>query len=367
MSFNKKRALILSGIKWNDTLQRHQSIAVTLTELGYVVYFVEGIISSSFSVKKLFNHFKCLKTDNKELKNDVPQDINIISAKYVNPNSGIFRAINCRETNKVIDRIGETFDLVINYLPIYTTYDFLNKIKYEMLIYDCVRDFQNWGGYPKDIQKIESWLGEKADYIFTDSYYLTNKMIGKWGDKVFQILPTIDNSLCNEQQKDLSEIRDIGYVGTLGKHIDVCLLKKLVNRGYRFHLFGRVEIPLDFEVANHGYYSDLKMLFAQVFQSVDAIIIPYKGNMDGVIPAKTMQCLASGLPVFISEFYDSRRLEQYMYVYKNDIDLMGKIANFNKEDFLAKRSRAIGFIQENTTGKLMDRLGEILNEHQSSV
>ncbi len=50
-----KRVLILSGIPWNTTFQRHHKISLFLNSLGYEVIFVEKIPSSKFSINKLFS------------------------------------------------------------------------------------------------------------------------------------------------------------------------------------------------------------------------------------------------------------------------------------------------------------------------
>ena len=68
----------------------------------------------------------------------------------------------------------------------------------------------------------------------------------------------------------------------------------------------------------------------------DAIIIPYKGNMNGVIPAKMFESLATFKPVYVSSFYDSNVLKKYIYVFENYDNLEYMIKNFNYNEFQEK-------------------------------
>lgn len=358
----KKRVLILSGIKWDDTWQRHQTIAMALFDLGYKVYFIERIISSSFSVKKFWNYLNNLDNSTTS-KNIVPPEITVINGHFLNPDGGIFRIINRNGINKILREIGYVFDVVINYLPVSTTFDFINKIKYKILIYDCVRSFKNWGGYPKNFIKIEKWLCDKARYILTDSFYLTNKMKEDYEDKVVQILPTIDASLCKYRVVMSSKkIKNIGYIGTVGEHVDTDLLSRLNKDGFFIHIFGKVRVKVNFEFEYHGFFSDMAKLFQELIESVDALIIPYKSNMDGVIPAKTMQCLSTNLPVFASAFYDMKYLEKFLYIYNNYEELLEKLLTFDSDIFFSKLSKINNFVEMNTVESLKNTLGALVNE-----
>lgn len=361
----EKKALILSGIMWNDTKQRHQTIAEIFAEEGYEVYFVEGIVSSSFSVKKLISRLRNRKNNKTGTQPEltVPKKIHVTGGGYVNPDGGLFKLVNFRRNKKIIGEIGNRFDVVIDYLPINTTADFLDRIKYKLLIFDCVRDFCNWGGYPKSLPKIEGRLCEKSDYIFTDSFYLTDKMKKKYGDKVVQLLPTVGDEISDGSYiKKSGKIKKIGYIGSLGTHIDTDLLAKLSSEGYEIHLFGRAETELDLKIVDHGFFTDLYQMMNEVKASADALIIPYKGNMDGVIPAKTIQCLSTGLPVFVSDFYDSRRLGEYLYVYRNAEELGNLLTNFDYDDFYKRRDKIDKFVKENTVKNLKGRIERIIND-----
>lgn len=345
-----KKILILSGINWNDTLQRHQRIAKFLANNNYQVYFIENIISSKFTIKKAWNKI-FYKKDSVNIQNKIFKNIKIYNKTFLNPH-GIFKYYNHIQVKKLLNKIGIEFDIVINYLPIETTNYILEKCKYKILIYDCVRDFQNWGGYPKNIKKYEKILFEKVNYILVDSYYLKNKVIQKSNKSIIQILPTIDLQEYKIYEKvydkKISKINKITYFGTIGEHIDIELLNYLAEY-FEINIIGKIDnnIKVSDKIKIYKFESNLTKLAEKIINVSDALVIPYKGNMNGVIPAKLIQSLATGLPVFISKFYDSIILSDKVYIFKNKENLKKIIEEFNYEEFIQKKEKYKRFIISN--------------------
>jgi len=327
-----KNAIILSGIAWNATQQRHHNVANWLYKLGYNVFFVEKITSSKFTIKKLLN--QVFKQKQNAIKNP-ENEIKVISSKFLNPE---FRKINEKICQEVLKQLPYEVDLVINYLPIETTMYLLEKIKYKKLIYDCVRDFSKWGYYSKNIVNIEKKLIEMSDLILTDSYYLTDKIKTKYQNKkVVQLLPIIEKTQKNISEKSpRKQIKNILYYGSVGAHVDTRILKKLASDGYIINIMGQIDIKLNFQYVNLGYYSNKEKMIKKIMEVADAIIIPYKGNMDGVIPVKLLESIKTLKPIYISSFYDSNKLEKYLYVYKDYDELKKMLNNYTEEKHLEK-------------------------------
>lgn len=316
------KALILSGIPWNTTLQRHHKISTWLKEMNYDVYFIEAIPSSKFSFKKVL--LRLFKIFNKKTNVNIEKNVKVFNGKFLTPDK-IFTKYNNKKINKLFEKIPKSYDIVVNYLPISTTYNILSNISYDFLIYDCVRDFENWGGYPSNVNYYENKIIEKSNIVLTDSFYLTNKKNG------VQFLPSLTRKQYDVFKNNIKpdKIKNIVYFGQIDKHIDIDILKKL-SSNYNIHLIGNSNIKLNFPYISHGFISDKEKLAIEI-SKCDAIIIPYKGNMDGVIPAKLVESLASNLPVFISPFYDSEKLNKYCYVYHNYDELLDLIRNYKKE------------------------------------
>lgn len=337
---NNKKALILSGIKWNTTIQRHHAVARSLSEMGYEVYFVEGIVSSSFSLGKLLKKITGRLKGGVDTQSNVPKnDVYVVSGGFVNPHGGLFAYYNKRCVDGLLRHIPDEYELVVSYLPVKTTLHILDRVKTSRYIYDCVRDFTNWGGYPKDIRSIEKRLVELSESVLVDSYYLRDKMHKKYPEKnIQQILPMLKDGQAEvfEKGKPPLGIKKITYIGQISSHINIDIFDTLIEGDYEIHHFGDSTISLSPAIVSHGFTADPVELAQLILDNSDALIIPYKGNMDGVIPAKLFECLATNLPVFVNSFYDSRELADMLYVYNDAEDLMRQLDCFDIGDH-AKR------------------------------
>ena len=191
-----KRALVLSGIYWNETWQRHQQFAEYLASIGYEVFFVEHIISSVLTFEKIKDIVGKAETINNIKINPKHNNIKLCSAKFLMPQNGLFFLWNHYVNKKLVREIGADFDVVFNYLPINTTRDLLDQIHYKTLVYDCVRNFVGWSGcrYPSNIADEEAYLCDRADMVFVDSIFLLDKMnAAGCTKKIEQFFPVINN------------------------------------------------------------------------------------------------------------------------------------------------------------------------------
>lgn len=343
------RALILSGIYWDDPWQRHQQIAKYLAKCGYSVVFVEHIVSSKFSIEKLVKKIERRDQRRECQRNERITGIEVFHSYFINPDSVLTDLINKVEIKRILNTVGRQFDLVINYLPISTTLDIVNKITYKKLVYDCVRNFEVWPGYSNKVKKNELKLIRKSDSIFTDSYYLTNKMISIKGSKfVYQFLPSVNGEWENGiKKKKIQKIQNLAYFGSVDAgHIDLNVFQKLNEIGYNVHVWGVASENITKICTYHGYKSNLKELVRDIYNYTDAIILTYKGDLEGVIPSKMFQCLSLGIPVYISEFYDSIRLKNALFVYKDVFDLIDKIESFSDQEYSEKRINGLSLVEK---------------------
>lgn len=330
-----KTALILSGVYWNDTIQRHHQFTYYLVKAGYRVVFVEHIVSSRFTVRRLFRAINRGGKNAVKAENAIPENVVIKNQGFVNPGSGILKVINEKKAKELVNAVGRDFDLVISYLPINTTRFIVDKLNCGLIIYDCVRNFTDWekGMYYDSIGKEENLLLDRCDKVFADSYFLVDYLKKKTEKPIVQFLPIANDAWrrgCAEGHGDVSKIKNIGYFGTVGSSINKNHFAKLWECGYSIHIWSDKADLGGIEFTDHGYKSDLTELASDVCNTCDAIVIPYRDNVDGVIPAKLVQCLYSQKPVFITEFYDSLKLSEYLYVYKDEVDLIDQLAHFDE-------------------------------------
>lgn len=325
---------MLTGISWNDTFQRHQQFAIYLKRHGYQVVFVERIVSSKFSVSKLVSTLKSRKkVYGKAIRNGV-EGISLANYHFLNPEDGIFKLVNIFKIKQLLNKYGTDYDVVFNYLPINTTRMIIDRLRYNHLVYDCVRNFEEFGGYRDDIIEEEKYIISKSEKVFTDSYFLTNKM-RKLKSDVVQFLPITNSDwLKGCKPKKINSITEITYFGTVrDQDLDVGILKDLSLLGYNIHIWGNVLTEVNFNFINHGFESDLEKLAREISTISDAIILPYRGKIDGIIPAKLVQSLCTKLPVFCTKFYDSAVLKDCLYLFDDTEQLNKMIENFDYSYF----------------------------------
>lgn len=289
--------------------------------------------------------------------------------KFANPDKGIFFMYNKTKAKKLkkiyINKTGNTkIDLIINYLPISTTKMIIEQFEYKRLIYDCVKDFENWENAPVDVKYYERILVNKADAVLVDSYFLLNKIEKKFQIKAFQFLPIVTNDWLEGCKANTikENICNFAYFGTIDEHIDVEIFKMLTLKGYKIHIWGKINKNLDFDYIYHGFKNDMKILVKEILQYSDAILIPYKGNMDGVIPTKIMQALSTMLPVFCSTFYDSRFLNNYLYLYEEPSKLINLIEEFNYKMHQKKNKEIEKYLKDKDEIRQYEYFKKVIDE-----
>lgn len=335
-----KRALVISGVKWDATYQRHHLNTKILAKNGYKVDFLEGCKTSKMSLKKIIGllgeklrNFSVQKKDNSLVKN-ARSDINVFSLFFLPPGGFFSSQINGLLFNIFhFRKLATNYDLILIYTPS-DHVKFLN-VDDSYLIYDCVRAFSVWGGYHKSLYENEKLLFSKAHKVTCDSFYLKDIHLPELVEegKISHLIPPLEVELTNYSYSLSNDIKVIGYFGSVSDHIDITIFDKLLESGYEIHFWGvDDEGLLPEKVVNHGYVSDQKELFAQLSLYCCALIIPYKYVLDGVYPAKLAISLATRLPVFSSKFYDSKKLSNMLYVYDNMEGLLKTLNGYNIEE-----------------------------------
>lgn len=353
----KKSALIISGVFWDDTWQRHHNITQVLLENGYEVDFVSGVKSSGITISKLTSVFLSKFQQNKKNSN----------SSNPRPESGFkehsafnlpYQSIKNIALPKILTSLSKKeFDVVICYIPCPLSLSLLTEIKYKKLIYDCVRNFSGWSGIAKSVIDSEIELASKADQVWVDSYYLKNKM-HNLNQNIVQILPSVSEDY-GFKSKQTNELKSFAFFGSVSDHFDTKVVDTFASMGVKLYLWGVDELGIADKYSNvefMGYCSNEKELIEQLRKYADAIIIPYKGVMEGVIPAKLLQSLTSRMPVFVSSFYDADQLKDILYVYKNSQELEQQIKNYDAVEFGSRLLKINDLIASNTHNKLAENI-----------
>ncbi|TLS77478.1 glycosyltransferase family 1 protein [Photobacterium damselae] len=322
------KVAIISGISWNHTFQRQQKTAVALKKLGFNVDFITGF---KLRNPRLDDFVRLVKNKSYKKKQDEIVFVNTLNFKMLPPTCYLFNKLNNMLFKYRYDSL-KSYDLILTFLPHPV---FRNLSDNSILIYDCVRDFSEWGGYPKELLNYEAELIKKSNVILFDSFWLEqkiNKIRMKDSIQIFPTYPDIINKL-KVNSPIPNKIKTLCYYGSINSKIDIKTLNKL-SEEYTVTLIGPVseDVKLSKNIIYHGAISDQEELFFEVMKN-DAFIIPYIGNMNGVIPAKTTELLNMNKPTFISSFYDANKLSDCWFVYSDYDDLLRQIKSYNKNNF----------------------------------
>ncbi|HIF9339278.1 TPA: hypothetical protein ACX6RO_003401 [Photobacterium damselae] len=353
-----KTALIVSGVAWNETWQRHQTNAMLLVNMGFQVDYINGIKTSKPTLNKICNKLKAVfkKKEILSIKNKSNKKINIIPSFFIPPLGSFSKVINqiiykMYYKNKLLS----SYDVVIYYVPV-DVYSEFNQIGCYK-IYDCVRAFKSWGGYSQTLYQNEEMICKTVDKIICDSFFIKDRYLSNYD--VEQLIPYNEYNNRNIPNPKSSIISNICYFGSVSDHIDINLLN-LLSKHYRVHIWGKIDptISLSNNIKYHGYISDQDKLFSEINENSDAILIPYVGNMDGVFPAKLIASFSLNIPVFTSRFYDAMKMNNMLYIYDDYDSLISMLDSFNYDEY-----------QKNSTDRdlLLEQSSEYFNKFKNII
>jgi len=355
-----QKVLVISGVSWDSTHQRHHKVVEFLDRNGYQVDFISNVKSSSvFSLSKIMSKISNKFFNQRSSSTNTKPSDKFLEIKSFNlPYKTIINKLFLLIVKKKL-RFAD-YDIVIYYIPCQFTHLLLNSVSTKRVIYDCVRNFSGWDNITKSVVKYERLLLQQVDRVLVDSYYLKDKLSVVHSD-VHQILPSVYTQCFHS--KVTGRLNKFAFFGTVSNHFDESVLGVLSKCNVELFIWGVDELGLsdkyDF-IKFKGYIDNECQLLTEIHQTCDAIIIPYKGSMDGVIPAKLMQSLSTGLPVFVSSFYDSRYLNDFLYVYSNQQDLEDSILNFSIKEHIMVAKRSKSFSLENSADKFNENLKKSL-------
>ncbi len=344
-----KEVIILSSIEWKFQWQRHHIFATLFSKICKRVIFIESQAKRNPEIKDIPRIIErvirfALKRSQRlapRKGSKLPKNLNIISPLVLPSTFKIYRKINKKIfipllAKKILSH-GIKKPLVLNYLPTQTSLDLIKKLSPSLLIYDCVSNFPQFPGVPKDTETIEKKLIKIADLVFTDSKFLYEK-IKKIRNEVKRILPGVDFNHFHDADKGKvkQKIETLCFFGGIHeRRIDFELLKDIASKSkLEIQMIGPVRSnipPLPKNVIFKGEVSYHEL--PKYLKHSDCFILPYKVNEYtlGIIPAKLFECFATGKPViatplpsfyeFIDFIYIARSADEFLKIIKNLLNL----------------------------------------------
>ena len=373
---NKGTVIIVSVIHWHMTWQSAHSIAAGLAQQGYQVYFVEPIPKRwphLTEIKRVWGRLSGQAATSGLFRQEVWPGVTLISPRTL-PDMGVVGTNLNR--HYFIPRLARTLEekgikrplTMIHYVPIPAAIQLQNLLQPDVSVYSCVND---WPNDPHIHRRwVEEELSEGVDMVWADSRKNIQRT-AQFNDRVIPMPTAVNLSRFSAAQSDNPYPENgrplCAYAGTIGVAIDVPLLQE-ISHHFPLRLIGPSRFPL-------GGFSDETQIVGPVphyqlpalLKDVDVLLLPYKRSpyIDGVLPAKFYEYLATGKPIVSIGLVELDEFQNIISVCQTREEFIRAIKNA-KNDTPALREARISKAREQSwecQSERMDKLIQrVLNE-----
>jgi glycosyltransferase involved in cell wall biosynthesis len=261
--------------------------------------------------------------------------------------------------SKYFDKNAKTI-LWVYHVEIEGLENYLQYVKHDFLVYDCV---DNYAGFPKynspdkkeKIIRTEKMLATRANIVFTTAPGLWDRL-KKYNANTFYT-PNVgdfekfkDTLKIKKLPKDLEKIPSprIGFTGAIDEYkFDRELFKKIANDypGYSFVIIGPMALKdreANLKQLGLAGISNIHFLGSKDFSVLqnylagfDVMIIPYQLNdytVGGCFPVKFHEELAAGLPIVVTDLPAYTPFNDVCYISKSYNEFSHNIRNAIEEN-----------------------------------
>lgn len=305
------RVLFLSNVPWDFVWQRHQTLATLWASVARVDYVeLPGMRRPELGdAGRIVGRAMQLLGGRRRGASGAstgPTSLTIHRPWVLPAVTRTLCAFNRRLVERVIARspaLAGPYDLAVVYSPARTTLQWLDRVSCRRLVFDCTDDLTAVRGVPEFFAADEAALLARADLTVVPSQVLLARKRG--GARRIALLPhgaRVERFLPTGPRIRHDERTTVLYYGHLHRqHLDFEALERLARErpAWRIILAGPVRTPhrwpANVELPGQVPHERLRNYVDQA----DALLLPYLINRytEAVMPAKTYECLATGLPV----------------------------------------------------------------------
>lgn len=337
--------VIISSIHWHVTWQGNQEISWGLAEHDYDVIYLEPL-PKQWPALRDWQRVLGRITESPERAGFCRQpehpDVDLMSP-FALPDyglAGMGRLVNSQfflpRLIRKLGRRGLSRPLVvINYQPTPSARAVARSLNPDLSIYVCIMDWANLP-YNAGLRVSEQEMLDEVDLIFADSPYLINKM-KRSHRNVIPVLPAVHVERFAEAQSNTSrkETPKCAYFGGIGLRVDVDLLRR-VSYQFPLQLIGPTR------TATKGFSDTTEFLgpvphsqLPGLLRDADVLLLPYRRDLQfvqGIIPAKTFECLATGKPTVSIGLDSLSEYSDLFYLAETEEQFLDMIARAPSED-----------------------------------
>lgn len=365
---NKLNIICLSNQLWDFPLPTNKKHVMSrLALLGHNVLFVDPPINTGrlFARQILRGQWGLRRLITQEYRDG---NVLVYTPLNTTPNGETTSRMHAQ---KIVQLASENLDpnlktiLWVYHVEVPGLENYLNAIKHDVLIYDCV---DNYTAFPENslfysatigkdkIAEQEAALAKRANIVFATTPGLVEKLRKYNGDVHFT--PNVGNypkfskaqDLKDQIPEDLIGVRRprIGFVGAVDEYkFDAGLVRKVAqdHPNYSFVVIGPLALKdkeATAEKVGLGGLENVHFLGSRPYEGMenyfagfDAFIIPFQLNeytVGGCFPIKFHDSLAAGLPTIVTDLPAYAPFKDVTYIAKSSEDFSAKIEQALKED-----------------------------------
>ncbi|NMC99441.1 MAG: glycosyltransferase family 1 protein [Bacteroidales bacterium] len=352
---SKPDIFIISTNNWNGFWFQRQEFACRFAQEGYRVFYINKIPQRIPSFKSLIRFIKT-KIQNDTIKNDIPKNVIVLTPFFLPP-LFIFKVINYVFALLFVYSIKSKFKIknlfFITYQPSYIVLHMISQLKPDKIIYVNTHNYNSDPTCPKILFQSEQILVSLSHVLLADSLY-NQKRLEKCNPSipVGRAMPGVNIShfLRSYRGDEIERKKTIYFFGDIGKHLDIELYNKAAEE-FKVYLIGIINN----EIA-HLISSKITILppvspsnLPDILRGADILTIWYKKSdyVDGILPAKFFECLATQKPLFISGLNEALLYSDAVYnIDGSYIHFKEIIRNLENLETIEKREKRIRYAKE---------------------
>ncbi len=363
---NVRRILCISSIDWHFIWQRHQTFMKGFADQGWEVDYLGNTFFRNPKWSDLYRLRN--KTKASSMQNDIPSNVKLISPQVLPPNGMLFRMLNRYILiPRLLRKLRNHYDIVVLYMPSYTTEIILSKISKSWTIFDYVAHFEGHPDCSKDYPEIESRIMAQTDMVTTDSTFLY-ELLRNRHKSVHQIHHgvQIEHFIRPTLNTPPDAYRKFCFFGGIDDRMDWDSIKAIAMAGYEVTLIG----PAKVRVPNYVIYKPAMNMeeLARELDKYNAFIIPYllTDYNHGIIPAKIYECFAMGKPLLVSPLPALESLNKLLYICRTPEDYVRTIAGLNETESMSIISKRKELALDQSTGRNFEKLLTIIKNERGN-
>jgi O-antigen/teichoic acid export membrane protein/glycosyltransferase involved in cell wall biosynthesis len=362
--------VILSSIEWDATWQRHHAFAAQWAKAGHRVFFVENTGSRAPGLRdigRVASRLSRAVRRGSSRKVHAPHGVSVISPLVLPPTGRLFREANAsllapRLADILHDRGLRRGPVVFAYLPTATTLAILDQLSPSLVVYDCVDNFYGAAAAAADLAQTEAALMARSALVLTTSHTLYEDKKGLHPN-VVELHHGVGPAFFLPPRRP-GPVRRVCYFGTLWHAVDYAPIRALADAGFEVELIGPVKEPtpsLPASVRQRGRVTHEEL--PALLSGFDALLLPYVDDEynRGVIPAKTFECLATGLPVLASPLPALAGLKDALTICRRPSDWVAAARAAGDEPASASRDR-VALARRHGTDAVFARLSSLVDD-----